>query len=292
MSSEKILGPTFIGIGGMKCGTTWLSECLRYHPEVFMSIPKELHFFGLESNWNKGIDWYLGHFKESQGYKAIGEFSTSYLQDPLCADRIQSIIGQVKIMVLLRNPIGRFISHYKHLIRGGKLRKREYHVLDIDALHKATSLYPQLISKGQYCDSLKIYIEKFGFKNICIVIKDDMDKNHEHEIRKVYEFLGVNSEFVPPILNKEVSSGIIPRVQILEAIRIRLFYILTEKTPGLVKWIQRLRLAEIYRKLNSDKRPNGFKIDEKVIKELTLYYHEDITNIEQLLGRKLNAWRQ
>ena len=34
--------PNFLGVGGVKCGSTWLAECLRDHPQFFLSSPKEL----------------------------------------------------------------------------------------------------------------------------------------------------------------------------------------------------------------------------------------------------------
>src|SRR5687767_11173390 len=115
MNTKHSAHPTFVGIGGMKCATTWLSECLRYHPEIFMSTPKEIHFFGSESNWDKGVDWYLEHFRGSEGYKAVGEFSPSYLPRPITAEQIRNTLGPVKILTTLRSPITRFISHYKQL---------------------------------------------------------------------------------------------------------------------------------------------------------------------------------
>lgn len=49
--------PTFIGIGAMKCATTWISECLRCHPEIFMNCPTEIHLFS--NHYDKGFDWYI-----------------------------------------------------------------------------------------------------------------------------------------------------------------------------------------------------------------------------------------
>lgn len=90
--NEIMLRPTFIGIGAMKCATTWVSECLRYHPEVFMSSPKEIHYFSY--NYNKNLDWYLEHFKKAKGYKVRGEFSVSYLPDHEAPRKIANDISK------------------------------------------------------------------------------------------------------------------------------------------------------------------------------------------------------
>jgi len=110
--SETSNYPTYIGIGAMKSATTWLSECLRYHPEIFISSPKEIHFFSI--NYDKGMNWYLKHFNKSSNYKSKGEFSVSYLSHPEASKRIKKNLGEIKLLVSLRNPVERFISHYKY----------------------------------------------------------------------------------------------------------------------------------------------------------------------------------
>ncbi len=37
--------PDFLIVGPQRTGTTWLTHNLRFHPEIFLSFPKELYFF-------------------------------------------------------------------------------------------------------------------------------------------------------------------------------------------------------------------------------------------------------
>ena len=39
------MNPNFIVIGQAKCGTTTVCETLRRHPQVFVTEPKEPHYF-------------------------------------------------------------------------------------------------------------------------------------------------------------------------------------------------------------------------------------------------------
>jgi hypothetical protein len=110
--NEK-LEPNFIGVGAMKCATTFISECLRYHPEIFMSSPKEIHYFTSD---NKNFDWYLSFFENSSEYKARGEFSIGYLPNQKVADRIKRELGVVKIIVSIRNPIEIQLKDLFHII--------------------------------------------------------------------------------------------------------------------------------------------------------------------------------
>ena len=114
--------PTFIGIGGHKCASTWLAECLYCHPEVLMTSPKEIQFF--DRNSGKGMGWYLKHFRNGKEYKAAGEFTPRYLVNVLPTD-IRDALGNLQVIVSLRNPVSRFVSHYQHYIRRGLLSKQQ-----------------------------------------------------------------------------------------------------------------------------------------------------------------------
>ena len=52
---------TFI-IGAQKSGTTALHNLLYSHPEVSLPNIKETHFFSMNENYLKGIDWYKTQF--------------------------------------------------------------------------------------------------------------------------------------------------------------------------------------------------------------------------------------
>lgn len=103
----------------MKCASTWIYQCLKEHPDICMSSIKELKYF--TGNYDKGIDWYLSNFKSCSPDKIKGEFSPSYLYFATSAERIHNFCSNAKIIVSIRNPIGRLISHYKHSIRSNSI---------------------------------------------------------------------------------------------------------------------------------------------------------------------------
>ncbi|MEX2132610.1 MAG: sulfotransferase domain-containing protein, partial [Acidimicrobiia bacterium] len=104
--------PTFLIAGAMRCGTTSLNAYLREHDEITVGQPKEVHFF--DQNYERGIDWYLQHFPGSDTAKAIGEATPAYLYFPEVAERIATTLPDVKILLLLRDPVDRAHSHYWH----------------------------------------------------------------------------------------------------------------------------------------------------------------------------------
>ncbi len=58
--------PTFIGIGSMRCGSTWLYEVLKSHPEVRLADCKEVDFFFMRKMLRHDLDWYVEQFQPGE----------------------------------------------------------------------------------------------------------------------------------------------------------------------------------------------------------------------------------
>src|SRR6188508_2795579 len=102
--------PTFIGIGAQRAGTTWAYNCLAEHPQVFMTRKKELHFFYV--NYSRGLDWYAAQFAGAGSAVARGEITPDYLYHPEALSNIARDVPDVRLFVILRNPIDRAVSAY------------------------------------------------------------------------------------------------------------------------------------------------------------------------------------
>ena len=117
--------PTFIIIGAQRAGTTTLFFYLRSHPDIegpkpadsSVSWPKELHFF--DEHFAKGVDWYRAFFPlersraraRAEGHDLItGEATPYYLFHPLVPERVATTVPDVRLIVLLRDPIERAYS--------------------------------------------------------------------------------------------------------------------------------------------------------------------------------------
>jgi len=120
------LRPDFIIIGGQRCGTTFLYNCLSGHPSVRGAFRKEVHFF--DKNFRRGFGWYRAHFPTAAarrvhsltgGRLVTGEGSPFYLFHPHAAERISRLLPDVRLIALLRNPVDRAYSHYHHEVRLG-----------------------------------------------------------------------------------------------------------------------------------------------------------------------------
>jgi hypothetical protein len=120
--------PDFLIIGAQKAGTTSLASHLAAHPNVISPKWKEIHFFDL--NYSKGVNWYRSHFPVGRkrhvkthlrGQRLLaGDATPYYLLHPQAPFRAFSLVPGARIIVMLRDPVGRAYSHYHHEVRLGK----------------------------------------------------------------------------------------------------------------------------------------------------------------------------
>ena len=89
--------PTFIGLGGQKCASSWLYMIFSDHPDAFVSSPKELNFFS--AFYDRGAQWYESHFTDAVGRQAVGEISPSYLPDWNAAPRAYAYNADFRIVL-------------------------------------------------------------------------------------------------------------------------------------------------------------------------------------------------
>ena len=113
--------PDFLVIGAQKSGTTSFFHYIAQHPKIFDHKAKELHFFDL--HYGRGAAWYRSQFPLLASVKKdslVGEATPYYLCHPHAPKRIHGLVPDVKLIVLLRDPVDRAISHYFHEVKKGR----------------------------------------------------------------------------------------------------------------------------------------------------------------------------
>jgi len=117
--------PDFIVIGVQRGGTSSLFKYLSFHPEIVPSIRKEIEFFS-RYRADHGFGWYRSHFPlksarvraQAAGRKLLTfEATPTYLDHPHTPAQIAQAMPEVKLLVLLRDPIARALSHHQHMAR-------------------------------------------------------------------------------------------------------------------------------------------------------------------------------
>lgn len=278
--------PTFMGIGGHNCATTWLAESLHHHPQAFLTSPKELRYFSEMPGQDDAA--YFQHFRRGQGYTAIGEFTASYLvnADPTV---MRETVGRVQIIVSLRNPVERFISHYRHSIRQGLLNKSEFRSLNPDTLPAATAKLPRLLRESSYVNPLQGYLDAFGPDRVHIILKDDIDAAPLKVLKELYQFLGLDPDFVPPTAYARIRPVYIHRYESMETLRRYVSRLARRYAPWAINPLSRSILALGYKQINTD--PTGLDLQSGVREYLYDYFAEEVCRLEKLIGRELPQWK-
>lgn len=288
----------FIGIGAEKSATTWVADCLAEHPQICFSKQKEIYFFNeydphtlkvKNLKYQRGVAWYKKHFTHSIRMCIKGEFSPTYLYGKTTARRIKKHFPNVKIVVVLRNPVERAFSQYIHDQRVGVLLQTTFK----QAIKKSDSY----IEKGLYYKNIKNYYKLFPKKNIHIIIYDDIKKNPLLVIRNLYKFLGVNSNYSPKRLNNKSFEAANTRFQ-----RLNYFMYQTEQYIKKRGWARLVLLSEVsgVRKIaywfahnvNKKKLDKYPKMDKGMETKLKSVFEKDINKLEKLINRDLSKWKK
>lgn len=178
--------PNYFVIGAAKSGTTTLCTLLGHHPNVFMSTPKEIHYFG-RSDPEKTREWYEAHFASGGAYRAVGEGSTSYTHPHIveaCAREIAAAAPDARLIYMVRHPLRRLESDWK-------MRKHEDWAPEGSINVAAREADTTLIGHSLYWQNLSIYRRHFADEQLLVVFLEDFSKAPRRELARCFAHLRV-----------------------------------------------------------------------------------------------------
>ncbi len=228
LTRKERLVPSFIIIGAARAGTTSLYAYLISHPNVMPAVKKETVFFNYA--YHSNLDWYKMYFptiserekiKKQKGIQRVitGEATPSYLIDPHVPQRISEMLPGIKLIVLLRNPIERALSHYHHNIFFGieklpfeqaikkeperinksfeELKNEEINFNDTSVSYffrimrfKTKNYFNfSYLESGKYYELLKNWLDVFPKNQLLIIQSEDFFDNTKNIFRQVQDFL-------------------------------------------------------------------------------------------------------
>ncbi len=208
--------PDFLIVGPQRTGTTWLHAHLRYHPEIMLAEPKELYFFSslktpesprFRSN---ELDWYLHFFRERPvrvllrhaislwRYRQLyrprvrGEATASYAGlDQDVIREITILKPDIKVILMIRNPVERAWSHAKKDLARNRGRKLE-DVSESEFERFFTDPYQRQC--GRYTENIDNWSAHLRPRNLLVALFDDIDARPEELLLEIMSFLGVSSD--------------------------------------------------------------------------------------------------
>lgn len=275
--------PTFLLIGDAKAGTTSLYSYLRQHPDIYMPNLKEPGYLAYDEDNPyhvrakafpvKTFSDYVRLFESCGEASAIGEASTNYLRTPGTADRIRTVLPDVRLVASLRNPADRLYSSYLMACRHGRVRRP----FDEEVFGRSSAI----IKANFYWPDLKPYFDLFPSHQIRIVLFDDIRRDALSVIKDLYAFIGVDDSFVPDLDVR--NAGGVPRN--------RLCYVAFHRGRRLMQQLEarpkalRLLSREIERRLL-----RKTTIDPQIRRKILEASRDDILKTQELIGRDLSSW--
>lgn len=199
MNSNK---PCFLIIGGQKCGTNSLYKYLVQHPLIAPSLQHEIHYFDL--NFDKNLKWYQSQFSELEPGMITGESSPYYLFHPLVPQRVFEEYPQMKLIVLLRNPAKRAISHYYHEVRLGteylslkealaieetRLQGEANKIIQTGTYYSFNHQHYTYLARGKYIEQLQNWMSIFPKEQFIILKSEDLFSTPQETMNEVFQFL-------------------------------------------------------------------------------------------------------
>ncbi|XP_042361488.1 heparan sulfate glucosamine 3-O-sulfotransferase 4 [Plectropomus leopardus] len=184
---EKKL-PQAIIIGVKKGGTRALLEALRVHPDV-RAVGNEPHFF--DRNYEKGLDWYRDLMPSTLEGQITMEKTPSYFVTNHAPKRIHSMARDIKLIIVVRNPVTRAISDYTQTLS----KKPEIPTFEVLAFKNRTlgliDASWSALRIGIYALHLESWMQYFPLSQMHFVSGERLIVDPAGEMAKVQDFLGL-----------------------------------------------------------------------------------------------------
>lgn len=210
---ERVL-PDFLIIGAQKAGTSSLFQYLAQHPQVFASLEKEVHYF--DTHFRKPLRWYQSNFPTVSEFDSkcrekrmlCGEASPYYLYHPLVPKRVKEQLPNAKLLVILRDPVERTYSHYKHEVayKREKLGFKDALAAEPERLEgveealisgraERIHAHPRYsyVDRSRYTEQLQRWFEYFDREQFHIITLENLKRDPAATMKGVFSFLGIDN---------------------------------------------------------------------------------------------------
>lgn len=188
--------PDFLGIGAMRAGTSWLAENLRRHPRIWIGR-KEQHFFDRHLDGG-GLGWLHADRVARARYgvrflpgalrgRLTGDLTPRYaILPPEVIARVAAWMPEVKLLMMLRDPIERAWSQARH----------DVPALTAPGTPPKAELFqffeqPRVRQRGDYLGCLRNWLTAFERRQLWVGFLEEVALDARAVARDALRFLGV-----------------------------------------------------------------------------------------------------
>lgn len=305
-------GLDFFIVGAAKAGTTSLYDVLDRHPEVFLSPIKEPNYFSTDiqveqfckayrNNTFLDLEHYfsqsplppiqLSFVRNPEQYKQLfeganehqikGECSTSYLYSMEAAKNIAQHSPKAKIIICLRDPISRCLSHYRMAMKYGHVKENFLEAIqsDLKRKKKGWGQSELFIELGQYTDQIKRFQNHFPAEQLHVMFFEDLIQSPTTSLKELFDFLGIASHPIP-LENK--NAGQSPRWS-----KLNYFITQTGLKKRLLDWLPQAWIEGLKKNYYS---AEGLKLQADERAFLLPFYDAEYHELPELIQREL-PWK-
>jgi len=297
--------PNFLIVGAAKSGTSSLHNYLSQHPDVFMPSynadgmkvkePRFLIKELVEGRLHNGVwNWeeYQSLFENVREEKSIGESTVLYLYYyELAIKNIKLRLGEnVKIIIMLRNPVDRAFSAYTHVARSLKenLTFEKALAIEESRLLEDETLTPMVMYKdmGLYYNMVKAYLE--NFKDVHVLMYEDFQNNTEDVVEEALAFLGVLKRADLDTVSRHNVGGRSWKVPFLKQ-----FFMEDNFMKKVLRFIFSKSLRKNFRNfIEFFLKEKAEPINSNTKSQLVSFFREDIDKLEKLINVDLKDWKK
>ena len=302
--SQKTISmlPNFLIAGVSRCGTTSLYNYLKQHPEVSFPDLKEPRYFSsynlklpqsgpgdfsVDKKLITSFSDYKNLYSKVEG-KFVGDASSEYVYNfKSSIPEIKKRLGDVPIIIILRNPIERSYSAFNNLVRDNreKYSFKEALKLESTRISKGYDEMWHYTSVSKYFEPVKAFKDEFS--RVKVIIFEDFEKNIKQTLQEIVEFLGVQKTEFEFDTNKIYSKAGELKFKWISVLFGRGNPISNTLREIVFFLFGRDKIEFIAKNLLKGKEDLNLELRN----ELSLLFDKDIQCLEKLLNINLSKWK-
>lgn len=284
-------------IGAMKSASTTVTDFLRQHPDVFVPERKLLNYFsygmsGASLSESEQIEAtaseqavrskeeYDRHFADAASHQLLTDCSDSYYFFPGTARRLFEHNPEMKIVLVMREPVARAFSSFNHARSHMLETTGEFETVLNRSPEDEVALLPirRYKTLGQYGRLIKPFVDCFGTAQVHLIGFEELVEEYDGTLEKLTQFLNIpeytaervwsNPTYVPPawLAGKVANAVKAPARKVLR---------MSSSFPQLKKGIRSV-MRRIY------KRPEP--LDKALKDKFKREFADDIARLEATFG--------
>lgn len=293
--------PNFFIVGAPKCGTTALYSYLSSHPSIFMSTPKEPHYFADDLDGYRSVstlDDYKALFQQTtSNHLAVGEASVFYLCSVSAIENIYNFSPDSLIIAMFRNPVDMIYSFHSQLLYNFDEDEPDFEkAWHLQSVRQQGNQIPprcsfpgflQYKNMGSLGSQAERLLKHFPHDQIKLILFDDFIRDTRAVYEEVLTFLGVPSD------NRET----FPRINENKGHRSEAFGYWLRKPPLQIMALkQKLGIkgtgfGRVLLNINAEQKER-YPLSAVFRRELVNEFYEEVEKLSDVMKRDLSHWHK